>query len=131
MSHQLSACSAVSLPSKIDNIGSDDDLEDIDDPEFEVNDDEVENYDDEFTPYDEDECDSDGESGSRSAADTLSSRVEDSHLHNTTYLEGRKSPNRKLGQRYVRKFKQQCSYDLKDDGYDTTYCRVKLVYHVL
>ena len=109
LSHQLSACSAVSLPSKIDNIGSDDDLEDIDDPEFEVNDDEVENYDDEFTPYDEDECDSEGESGSRSAADTLSSRVEDSHLHNTTYLEGRKSPNRKLGQRYVRKFKQQCS----------------------
>ena len=109
LSHQLSACSAVSLPSKIDNIGSDDDLEDIDDPEFEVNDDEVENYDDEFTPYDEDECDSEGESGSRSAADTLSSRVEDSHLHNTTYLEGRKSPNRKLGQRYVRTFKQHYS----------------------
>ena len=38
LSHQLSTCSAVSLPSKIDNICSEDELCYQDDQEYEIND---------------------------------------------------------------------------------------------
>ena len=91
----MSTCSAVSLPSKIDNIGSDDELGDADDPEYEVNDEDEDDYDDGFTAYDDEEYNSEGDSRSRSAGGVLKNGVEYSHI----YSNGRKSPNRKLGQR--------------------------------
>ena len=97
LSHQLSTCSAVSLPSKIDNIGSDDDLGDADDPEYEINDEDEDDYDDGFTAYDDEEYNSEGDSRSRSAGGVLDDGVEHSYI----YSNGRKSPNRKLGQRYA------------------------------
>ena len=99
LSHQLSTCSAVSLPSKIDSIGSDNELEDADDPEFDINGGYDDDYDDGFTAYDDDEYDSEGDSRSRSAADVLNDDLENNKLYDSTYSNGNTSPSRKLGHR--------------------------------
>lgn len=99
LSHQLSTCSAVSLPSKIDNLGSDNETGDADDPDYDINDEDDD--DDGFTAYDDDEYNSEGDGRYRSGDEVLTDEVENQTLQANTYTNGRKSPNRKLGQRYI------------------------------
>ena len=101
LSHQLSTCSAVSLPSKIDNICSDNELGDADDQDYEIDDEDNDDYDDGFTAYDDEDYNSDGDSGARSTAEVLNDNTENLPSQNHIYINGRKSPNRKLGQRYM------------------------------
>ena len=101
LSHQLSTCSAVSLPSKIDNICSDNELGDADDQDYEIDDEDNDDYDDGFTAYDDEDYNSDGDSGARSTAEVLNDNTENLPSQNHIYVNGRKSPNRKLGQRYM------------------------------
>lgn len=97
LSHQLSTCSAVSLPSKIDDIGSDNEIGDADDQEYDVNDEDDD--DDGFTAYDDEEYDSEGDGRTRSGDEVLNDEIENQQLQRHNYNNGRKSPNRKLGQR--------------------------------
>ena len=94
----MSACSAVSLPSKIDNLVSDDELEDVHDNEYDFNDDDDDD-DDGFLAYDDEEYNSDGDERSKSAADLLNGSGEDEVLYDNKYPNGKTSPGRKLGQR--------------------------------
>ena len=101
LSHQLSTCSAISLPSKIDDIGSDDELEDVANHEYDNNDEDEDDDEEGLLAYDDEEYNSDGDSRSKSEADILSDGVEHQQAYSNRLLAGIRSSDRKIGQRYV------------------------------
>ena len=71
----------------------------MDDHEYDNNDEDDDDDDDGFLAYDDDEYNSDGDSRSRSATDILNDGLEHQELYGHMYPNGRRSPNRKIGQR--------------------------------